>query len=265
MPHKDPEARKTYAREWARRNRRKRKTENRSRDHTLRMRYGISEAEWNDLFEKQGNRCAICRTSEPKSKVGWHTDHDHQTGVVRGILCENCNRGLGMYAEDITFLARAASYLGVHKGVFTGDTIENKSIFTPYNPRTLIRGMSYGKSHAGYDIRLDQDITLAPKQFALGSSMEYFDIPHDCLALVCDKSSHARRGLSLFNTVAEPGWRGYLTLELFNASDDPICLTAGDPIAQVIFLALDHPTDQPYRGKYQDQPRGPQEAIEETS
>jgi len=227
----------------------------------LRTRYGMSEEEWNSLFESQGRQCAICRTDTPKTIKGWHTDHDHTTGKVRGILCEHCNRGLGMFRDDITFMGRAAAYLGIHQGVLSGDAIEKAKIFAPFSPRMKHNGLSYGKSVSGYDIRIDQDLSIASKQFVLGSSMEYFNIPLDCVGMICDKSTHARRGLSLFNTIAEAGWRGYLTLELFNASDIIIELKVGDPIAQVIFLSLDAPTEQPYDGKYQDQSRGIQQAI----
>ncbi len=245
MPHKDPAMKRAYMRTWARGRTRKRRAAGAQRDYFLRTRYGVTEVEWNELFEKQGRRCAICRSDEPKSKVGWHTDHDHATKKIRGILCENCNRGLGMYGDDITFLTRAARYLSAHQGVLTGDSIEQAGVFAPFAQRTKHHGLSYGKSYAGYDIRIDQDLTIPPKGFALGSSMEYFSMPNDCVGLVCDKSTHARRGLSMFNTVAEPGWRGYLTLELFNASDVSIELKAGDPIAQVLLLATDQPVERP--------------------
>ncbi len=65
------------------------------------------------------------------------------------------------------------------------------------------------------------------------------------------------------NTVIEPGWKGYLTLELVNHSETVMHLLAGDPIAQVIFFALNAPTDAPYNGKYQDQPNRPMGAIYE--
>lgn len=136
-----------------------------------------------------------------------------------------------------------------------------EQVFTPYHPRTKHHGLSFGKGFAGYDIRIAESLVIPAKGFSLASSMEHFSIPHDCVAMVCDKSTHARRGLSLFNTIAEPGWRGWLTLELFNASNDTIELLSGDPIAQVILLRLDAPSDGYGAGKYQDQCAGPQPAI----
>ena len=70
----------------------------------------------------------------------------------------------------------------------------------------------------------------------------------------------ARLGLSVFNTVIEPGWRGYLTLELKNQGDRVLHIDCGDPIAQILFERLDVPTENPYSGKYQDQDAGPQPA-----
>lgn len=122
-------------------------------------------------------------------------------------------------------------------------------------------GLTYGLSSCGYDIRIAQDLMLRVGEFALASSVEYFDLPTHLLMRICDKSTWARRGIFVQNTVAEPGWRGYLTLEITNQSKDKQFLHKGDPIAQVIFELLDEPTDMPYAGKYQDQPDKPIKAI----
>lgn len=246
-----------YQKDWISAKTEKMRKDETLRNHRLKTKYGITEKQWNCLFEDQGNACAICRTTKPKSKIGWHTDHDHQTGKIRGILCEHCNRGLGMYQDDITFLRGAAAYLGVHQGILGSKAIRNAGIITPFKERTIKNGMSYGVSMAGYDLRMDQHLVLLAKEFKLASSMEYFDMPNDLVGMVYDKSSYARRGLQAFNTIVEPGWKGYLTIELFNASDKPIKLSRGDAIVQVVFSSLDAPTEQPYNGKYQNQKRGP--------
>jgi dCTP deaminase len=134
----------------------------------------------------------------------------------------------------------------------------------PFHERTVHRGMSYGLSHAGYDIRVLQTIVLRPGGFALASSIERFSIPSDLCAMVKDKSTWARRGLALQNTIAEPGWSGFLTLELSNHSDQTIQILTGDPIAQMVFMRLDEPTESPYAGKYQGQPNKPVPAVMET-
>jgi dCTP deaminase len=263
MTHKDPEKNREYKREWAQRQRDHQRTDGTRRDYMLRIRYGISEAEWDQMFDRQGQRCAICKCQEPKSKVGWHTDHDHDSGEIRGILCENCNRGLGMYEHDISFLRRAAAYLGIHQGVLGGNAIGLAKILSPFSDRQVQNGMSFGKSYAGYDIRVDQAMKLEGKEFKLASSIEYFDMPSDVMAIVHDKSTWARRGLQVFNTVIEPGWRGYLTLELVNHSIESLSFEHGDPIAQIIFHSLDQPAENSYTGKYQDQERGAQAARDE--
>jgi dCTP deaminase len=125
-------------------------------------------------------------------------------------------------------------------------------------------GLTYGLGPCGYDIRIEKGITLHPNEFALSSSMEYFNIPDYLAMRIMDKSTWARQGIVLQTTIAEPGWKGYLTLEITNHSRNLITIQAGDPIAQVIFELLDEPTDTPYRGKYQNQKQGPQPAIMST-
>lgn len=121
--------------------------------------------------------------------------------------------------------------------------------------------MSYGLGPASYDVRIDQDLVLFPGDFKLGSVMEEVFLPTRVSAQVADKSSWARKGLSLFNTFVDPGFHGFLTLELVNLGKEPIVIERGDPIAQLIFSMLDQPTAIPYNGKYQNQPARPVAAI----
>lgn len=117
--------------------------------------------------------------------------------------------------------------------------------------------LSFGLSGCGYDVRLAQDIWLWPFWGRLGSTIEHFRIPDDLKAEVKDKSSNARRFVTVQNTIIEPGWHGYLTLELTRHLPWPVLLRRGTPIAQIVFEPLDFPTDMPYRGKYQAQPPEP--------
>lgn len=131
----------------------------------------------------------------------------------------------------------------------------------PFVERTSAHGMTFGVGPAGYDVRVAESIIMPPKSFRLASTVEKFNMPADVIAFVCDKSTWARRGLQVRNTVIEPGWRGYLTLEFKNDHEiDELNIVAGMPIAQVIFQRLEAPTDAPYDGKYQDQGHGPQPA-----
>lgn len=113
-------------------------------------------------------------------------------------------------------------------------------------------GVSYGLSEAGYDLRIKQAVTLHPfRRFALASTIEKFDMPENVVAIVHDKSSNIRRGLMVGNSVVEPGWRGWLTLELFYFGWKPLRIEAGTGIAQAIFHELTE--NALYSGKYNDQ------------
>src|SRR5262249_41281101 len=76
------------------------------RHYHLMRRYGISAAEFDRLLAEQGGACAICGREDRE-----HVDHDHQTGKVRGILCFNCNGGLGQFSDNTERLANAIEYL----------------------------------------------------------------------------------------------------------------------------------------------------------
>jgi dCTP deaminase len=146
-------------------------------------------------------------------------------------------------------------------------------------------GVSSGLGEAGYDIRIKQNIQFCsrdhihhyvisrevdetgkttyyrnkPGRFVIASAIEEFDMPGDLVGIVHDKSTWARQGLSVFNTVIESGWNGHLTLELVYHGNDGLIIPAGAAIAQVVF----HQTSEPryYSGKYQSQADRPVEAI----
>ncbi len=63
------------------------------------------------MFDAQGNVCGVCRRDTASGK-GWVTDHCHETGKVRGILCDNCNKGLGLLGDNSDGLLSALCYLG---------------------------------------------------------------------------------------------------------------------------------------------------------
>lgn len=136
-----------------------------------------------------------------------------------------------------------------------------KAIVHPFHERTQHAGMTFGLSAAGYDVRIAEDMVVISGTFRLASTLENFWMPDDLIARVCDKSTWARQGLTVQNTIIEPGWRGYLTIELTNHSSRDVILKSGMPIAQIVFERLEAPTEQPYVGKYQDQQQGPQPAI----
>lgn len=137
-------------------------------------------------------------------------------------------------------------------------------------------GVTYGLGEAGYDIRIKESILFEPQygdskqpvvseiepttgnilritegRFILASAIEKFNMPSCLCAEVKDKSTWARNGLSVFNTVIENGWVGYLTLELVFHGNQKLLIPAGAAIAQVLFYQTSD--DRFYSGRYQDQ------------
>ena len=70
--------------------------------------YGLTVEAHQQMFRDQEGRCAICNI-EPSSIL--HVDHDHVTGDVRGLLCNNCNWALGLFKDDSAVIRSAADYL----------------------------------------------------------------------------------------------------------------------------------------------------------
>jgi len=109
----------------------------------------------------------------------------------------------------------------------------------------------------------DEPFILHPGEFVLGSTLEHVRIPDDLVARLEGKSSLGRLGLLIHSTAGyvDPGWDGYLTLELSNVANLPITIYPGMKIGQISFFRLTTPAEVPYgsmatRSKYQGQ-RGP--------
>jgi hypothetical protein len=82
------------------------------RDREYRHRYGITLADYDRMLAAQGGCCAICGTDAPTFGKGhFSVDHDHATGAVRGLLCDNCNTGIGKLRDDPAILRAALVYL----------------------------------------------------------------------------------------------------------------------------------------------------------
>lgn len=139
--------------------------------------------------------------------------------------------------------------------------LKTPALVKPFCERDVSHGRSYGLSACGYDVRLAQDIWLWPFWGRLGSIIEHIHMPVDLCGEVKDKSTNARLFILVQNTVIEPGWTGYLTVELTRFLPWPIKLKKGTPIAQIMFKQLDQPTEIPYFGKYRAQGMAPQRAI----
>ncbi len=82
--------------------------------------YDLTEQEYEDLKQQQGYKCAICKTEGFLIGNNSHTeklvvDHCHTTGKVRGLLCHNCNRGLGLFKDNAETIRKAIEYLKEYK------------------------------------------------------------------------------------------------------------------------------------------------------
>lgn len=145
--------------------------------------------------------------------------------------------------------------------------------------------VSYGVSSYGYDIRVSNEFKIftnvnsaivdpknfvsdsfvdfvgdvciiPPNSFVLSRTVEYFRIPREVLAICLGKSTYARCGIAVTITPLEPGWFGYLTLEISNLTPLPAKVYANEGIAQLLFLGGDGECEVSYadkKGKYQGQ------------
>lgn len=89
----------------------------RNKDNHARWHYGIAHGTYDTMLAAQDGKCAICETSEPGTRLArFHIDHCHTSEVVRGLLCEHCNRGLGHFKDSPALMRRAADYLASAEG-----------------------------------------------------------------------------------------------------------------------------------------------------
>ncbi len=161
--------------------------------------------------------------------------------------------------------------------------VAERGIIEPFVPAKMRgRGPSYGLSSAGYDLRLGRDFKvpgngtinpmlpgggidwvedldcswfeIGPGGMVLGTTLERVSMPDDLFGMIFGKSTLARCGIDLNTTPIEPGWCGHVTLEISNQTDNPIHLTAGMGIAQLVLSRMASPPRQGYGdGIYQDQ------------
>jgi dCTP deaminase len=155
----------------------------------------------------------------------------------------------------------------------------------PFSPKLIRKGISYGLSSYGYDIRVADEfkiftnvnssvidpknfsrdsffdvkaksILIPPNSFALARTVEYFKIPRDVITICLGKSTYARCGIIVNVTPFEPEWEGYATLEISNTTPLPAKIYAHEGIAQIIFFGADELCAISYKdrkGKYQGQ------------
>jgi hypothetical protein len=87
-----------------------------SRKSHLKRMFGITLEEYNVMSEEQGHVCKICKQPETAVRLNvLSVDHCHSTGKIRGLLCSDCNRGIGLLKDNPSYLTEAAKYLLTHK------------------------------------------------------------------------------------------------------------------------------------------------------
>lgn len=121
------ECRIKYTQEWV-----KKQESDYRKLSDLKTRYGINKKDYVDLLKNQNNRCAICNTNLIQSRTC--LDHDHKRNLLRGLLCINCNVGLGVFKDSIKNLQKAIGYLkeGGSLNVQIKDKKDNKVRCTAY-------------------------------------------------------------------------------------------------------------------------------------
>lgn len=77
----------------------------------LKKKYNLEAHEYDRMYKAQKGMCKICGEHQSNLKTKLHVDHCHVTKKVRGLLCFNCNRGLGSFRDNVEWLAQAISYL----------------------------------------------------------------------------------------------------------------------------------------------------------
>ena len=106
----------------------------------------------------------------------------------------------------------------------------------------------------GYKTIQTDTFLILPGQFVLATTMEYFELPDNLTAFVEGRSSLGRMGLFIQNAGwVDPGFKGEITLELYNANRCAIELKSRRRVGQLVFAEMDDYAQNPYRGKYQGQ------------
>lgn len=112
---RNPEMQKESYNKWAEKQS-KEYHSNRARKSKLKLSYNLTLEDYDKLLREQDGKCAICGTDTPTGK--WKVfavDHCHKTGIVRGLLCNECNRGIGLLRDSSDILKKALDYLNRYK------------------------------------------------------------------------------------------------------------------------------------------------------
>ena len=123
-----PEKRKAKNKEWRVANK------DYIRVKHLQYNYGITVEDYDRMFKEQNGRCAICHTQQHYQRLA--VDHCHKTGKVRGLLCQHCNRSIGLMFDSPLRLRNAADYIEKSRQTVAGgsETPSARELVTPAVP-----------------------------------------------------------------------------------------------------------------------------------
>src|SRR5438552_16812683 len=105
---------------------------------------------------------------------------------------------------------------------------------------------------AGVDLRIDRDIRLKPKQHSLAASIERIELSDQIVGFLHLRSSLAREGLFASLALVDPGFRGQLTVSLYNSGDSAVNLAKGERFNQLSLLRLGKHASNKYAGRHQN-------------
>lgn len=91
------------------------KRKNRAYWYNLLRKYGMTEVEYNKILNNQNGVCCICKNKQKAPNRILVIDHNHNTNKIRGLLCNNCNVGIGLLNDSIIIMKRAIKYLERNK------------------------------------------------------------------------------------------------------------------------------------------------------
>ncbi len=121
---------------------------------------------------------------------------------------------------------------------------EGSLVFVPFDGGCL--------NGAGYDLRLGAAVTIPPGQHRLAATLERVELGDDLAGTLHIRSSLARAGIFASLALVDPGFRGQLTVALYNAGTEPVTLHKKDRFMQMVLHDLGTKTRRPYAGRYQD-------------
>ncbi|WP_084773465.1 endonuclease domain-containing protein [Nonomuraea candida] len=197
-------------------------------DYHLKRRYGITEDDFARMLARQGGLCAICQVVP-----GTFVDHCHRTGAVRGVLCFNCNNGLGHFGDNTVLLELAALYLG-------GEVLWPEFVVLPGRARDapVARTRNYHLARR-YRVRHEDVERMISAQHGLcvvcwDRPPEHVDHCHEsgevrfALCLPCNT------GIGQFRDDAGVVWRALSYVEAAAGEDDDDVVVSDEELAELI-------------------------------